>query len=126
MVRTLVALQVGGLHGEGLAPLQSGDTHELRLALALALGPAVFALAGLLVVFGLGVGGDNALVVAQDDLVEMTYWGMTGVLPPPPGASTTKVGTQKPEVWPRRASMISMPLLTGVRKCSRPMDRSHW
>ena len=28
---------------------------------------------------------------------EMTYWGMTGVLPPPPGASTTKVGTQKLE-----------------------------
>lgn len=44
----------------------------------------------------------------------MRYSGMTGILPPPPGASTTKVGTAKPLVCPRRASMISIPLETGV------------
>ena len=102
-----MTLQVGGLHGQRLAALQAGHTHELLLLLA----GAVVALA-VGVVLGLGVGGDDALVVAQDDLLGGLgddVLSMTGVLPPPPGASTTKVGTQKPEVWPRRPSMISMP-----------------
>ena len=51
---------------------------------------------------------------------------MTGIFPPPPGASTMNCGTAYPEVWPRRPSMISRPLPTGVRKCPAPSTRSHW
>jgi len=57
---------------------------------------------------------------------DITYCGFTGIFPPPPGASTTKVGTAKPEVWPLNISIISIPADTLVLKCSMSSERSHW
>ena len=74
----------------------------------------------------LSVSGDNTFVVSEDYLVRClgNYVRITGVFPPPPGASTTNVGTAYPEVCPLRPSMISIPLATDVLKCSIPTDRS--
>ena len=40
-------------------------------------------------------------------------------------SGTTNVGTAYPEVWPLSPSIISIPLDTGVLKCSIPRERSH-
>lgn len=116
-------LQVGGLHGQRLAALQAGHTHELLLLLA----GAVVALA-VGVVLGLGVGGDDALVVAQDDLL-----GGLGddVLRHDRGLAAAARGVHHEGGHAEAGGVAAQAfddldaLLTGVRKCSRPMDRSH-
>ncbi len=114
----------------GIVVEKAGDADRFFSAVVdfSAVGARVALVAHPDVLFGFFVRDDAALEIAQDDLVFVLGNDVVGVnrdLASTAGASTTKVGTARPEMWPRRCSMISMPLEMVVRKCSRPSARSH-
>ena len=94
----LEPFKIGGFKGDfAVAPALFKACNADKVGLFAACLAANFTMTYVFVMLRLGIGRDNALEIPEDRLsgsLTDDVVGITGVLPPPPGASTTKVGMQ--------------------------------